>query len=264
MAQDIPPQLYLSLLSGKGRYGDVSREESRDNEVGLRLSESDCSFGKNSRRVLNVLDALAAICVHNDKGDIFFVSLSMNPDSSIMHVSSNGTVPTTLIDHLKKVRGQFKLLKDALILSSPTSADIESPDTSKTPKRMEYELMVEKTIYRYSYKKVQRRFAKRGPAILARYNDIVKNLEAINPALDTELLYVTHPLLRRIEVILENTIPQEQDLIDLIDIIAGLSVVWRDCLESTKETVLTWWDDLNGKSGLVSCVYDTSFVISYF
>ena len=65
---------------------------------------SDHLFTRYGKRygLLDVLDALAAICVHNDKGDIFFVSSALNPDSFTVHVFLNGTVPTTLIDHLKK------------------------------------------------------------------------------------------------------------------------------------------------------------------
>lgn len=250
MAQDIPPQLYLSLLSG--RYGDVSHlsEENRDNEVGSRLSDSDHPFRKDPHRLLDVLDALAAICVHNSKGDIFFVSLSMNPNSSSLHVSTNGTVSTALTDHLRKVRSQLKVLKDVLKPGPPTSADIESPDPGKSPERADCELMLQKTIYEYSYKKVQQRFTKRGPVILANYDVIVKNLEAKNLAADTELLDNTHVVLRAIGGALKDTNPQERHLSLLIEAIKALSMAWRECLESTEATVLTRWDDLTRKSGI--------------
>jgi hypothetical protein len=63
---------------------------------------------------MDLLDALAAICVHKKKGEIFFVSLAMYPDSTTLYVSSNKTVPATVTNYLRRLRGQLKQLHDAL------------------------------------------------------------------------------------------------------------------------------------------------------
>jgi hypothetical protein len=214
---------------------------------------------KHPDQLLDVLDALAAICVR-DKGDVFFVSLAMNPNSATLCVSTNGTVPATLTTHLRKIRGQLKKLKSVVEPGLPTSADIESPDSNNARLRMEGELELQRTIYEYSYEKLQRRFHKRGPGILARYDDITKGLEAKNIAADTEILAITRVLLRDIEDWLKpDAKPQEPYLILLIDTIAAMSKGWRTCLEDTgDENVLTRWDDLTRESGLASRIYDTS------
>jgi len=258
MAQNIVPQLYLSLLSG--RYGDVAHlsAEHRYNEVGSRLSASDHPFRKDPDPLLDVLDALAAICVRNATGDIFFVSLAMDPNSATLHVSTNGTVPATLITHLRIIRGQLRNLKSVVEPGPSTSADIESPDPNNTQLRADYELRLQQTIYEYSYKKVQRRFTKRGPSILARYDDILKGLEPNNLAADTELLALTRVLLRDIEDALKGAYPQERQLALLIETIVAMSKGWRKCLEATEANVLTRWDNLTRKSGLASRIYDTN------
>ena len=83
MAQIFAPELYLSLLSS--RDGDLSQEH-RDKAAASRQSLPN--------HLLNVLDALAAICIQN-KGDVFFVSLAMTPNSVTLCVSTNGTVPAS-------------------------------------------------------------------------------------------------------------------------------------------------------------------------
>ena len=254
MALNIVPQLYLSLLSG--RYGDVKHlsAEHRYNEIGSRLSASDHPFRKNPDRFL---DALAAICVRNDKGDVFFVSLVMDSNSATMHVSTNGTVPATLITHLHKIRGQLIQLKSVVESGPSTSDDIDSPDPNNTQARTDCELKLQQTIYEYSYKKLQRRFTKRGVAILDRYDDIMNGLEAKNDPEDTERLAIMRRLLHEIENVLKDANPQEGRLTLLIKIIAGMSMAWWEFLEATEANVLTRWDDLTSESGLASRIYDT-------
>jgi len=109
MAQKYLPELYLSLLSG--RDGDLS-----DKAIASRC-QSDHPLPKYPDHLLDVLDALAAICVRN-KGDVFFVSLAVDPNSTTLHVGTNGTVPATLITHLHKIQGQLKKL-DSVAASSP-------------------------------------------------------------------------------------------------------------------------------------------------
>ena len=258
MAQNIAPQVYLSLLSG--RYGDVAHlsAEHRDNEVRSRLSASDHPFRKDPDRLLDVLDSLAAICVRNDKGDVFFVSLAMDTNSATLHVSTNGTVPSTLITHLHKIRGQLRHLKSVVEPGPSTSADIDSPDPNNTQARTDCELKLQQTIYEYSYKKLQRRFTKRGVAILDRYDDIMKGLEAKNRPEDTKRLSMTRMLLRDIEGALKNANPQERHLTLLIKTIFGMNAAWRKFLKATDANVLTRWDDLTRESGLASRIYDAN------
>jgi hypothetical protein len=59
---------------------------------------------------MDLPDAFAAVCVQREKGDIFFVSLAMDPNATTLYVSSNQTVSATVISHLHKMRGQFKEL----------------------------------------------------------------------------------------------------------------------------------------------------------
>jgi len=91
MAQKICPELYLS-----------------DKAIASRC-QSDHPLPKYPDHLLDVLDALAAICVRH-KGDVFFVSLTVDPNSTTLHVSTNGTAPATLITHLHKIQGQLKKL----------------------------------------------------------------------------------------------------------------------------------------------------------
>src|SRR6266568_5685732 len=107
------PELYLSLLSG---YGDVSHisTEPRHNDIGSRIRVSGHPFGNDPNRFMDLLDALAATCVQKDKGEIFFVSLAMDSDSTTLYVSSNKTVPATVTNYLHRIRGQLKQLHDVL------------------------------------------------------------------------------------------------------------------------------------------------------
>ena len=194
MAQIFPPELYLSLLSS--RDGNLP-DQHCDKAVSSR--QSDNPLPKHPGHLLDVLDALAAICVR-DKGDVFFVSLAMNPNSATLCVSTNGTVLAALTTHLRNIRGQLQNLKSVVEPDPPTSADIECPDPNNAQLRKDGKLELQRTIYEYSYEKLQRRFNKRGPAILARYDEIMKGLEAKNIAADTEILVITRVLLRDIEV----------------------------------------------------------------
>ena len=190
----------------------------------------------------------------------------MNPNSATLCVSTNGTVLAALTAHLRNIRGQLQKLKSVMEPDPPTSADIECPDPNNAQLRKDSELELQRTIYEYSYEKLQRRFNKRGPAILARYDEIMKGLEAKNIAADSEILVITRVLLRDIEDWLKpDAKPQEPYLSLLIDTIAAMSKGWRTCLEAAgDENVLTRWDDLTRESGLASRIYDTSSSLSFF
>ena len=90
------PEFYLSLLSSRCR--GVSR---------LSEEQSDTSnpFRKDPDRLLDVLldHALAAICVSNERGDVFCVSLAMDSNGAKLYVSTNGPVPANVtVHHLEK------------------------------------------------------------------------------------------------------------------------------------------------------------------
>jgi hypothetical protein len=246
------PELYLSLLSS--RYA-----ERRDNDVGSRILQVDEPFHKVPDRLL---DALAAICVHKEQGDIFFVSLAMDSIATTLYVSTNGTVPATVTNHLRIIWRKLKDLKSVLDSASSPPPNIESPDPNNTQLRSDVELDIQRIIYEYCYKKVQRRFRKRGPDILAKYDTIAESLRSNNTviAADTKLLNITRRLLEDINDFLQDQIPQELRFTHLIKSIAVLSVNWKKHLGAVEESevgLLTQWDNLTCKSGLVSPIYDT-------
>jgi len=70
-------------------------------------------FSDRDNRFMDLLDALAAICVHKEKGETFFVSLAMGLDSTTLYVSSNKMVPATVTNYLCKIRGQLEQHHDA-------------------------------------------------------------------------------------------------------------------------------------------------------
>ncbi|KIK01195.1 hypothetical protein K443DRAFT_578331 [Laccaria amethystina LaAM-08-1] len=230
-SQNTTPELYLSLLSG--RHSDVSH-----------LSTEQCHpFPNDPDRLMDLLDALAAVCIRKEKGEVFFVSLAMDLKAVTLYVSSNKSVPATVISHLHKIQGQLKELRKVVEPNPSIPADNEtSPDPNKTQSRTDGELELQKTIYEHSYSKLRRRFFKRAPAILAIYKTTVKSLQANDK--DAERLHLTHWALEHIQGLLQNDRPP-CSLTDLIETIDGMSAVWRDCLNAAgSEDILTRWDNL--------------------
>jgi hypothetical protein len=84
MAQNPMPELYLSLLSG--RYSDVSHisTEQHHNNIGPHISGNP--FCKDPNRLMDLLDAFAAVCVRREKGEVFFVSLAMDPHAATLYI----------------------------------------------------------------------------------------------------------------------------------------------------------------------------------
>lgn len=121
-SQNTTPELYLSLLSGQ--HGDVSHlsTEQRHNDVGSRLSGHP--FPKDSDRLMDLLDAVAAVCIRKEKAEVFFVSLAMDPKAATLYVSSNESVPATVISHLHKIRGQLKELRKVVEPSPSITVDL--------------------------------------------------------------------------------------------------------------------------------------------
>lgn len=191
---------------------------------------------------MNLLDALAAICVHKETKEVYFVSLAMDPNAVTLHVSSNENVPATVATHLCKIRGQLKELRKVLDIP-PIPPDSEtSPDPNKTQLRADHEFQLQRTIYEYSYCKLRQRFVKRAPAILDRFETTTKKLQA-SPE-DAELLHLTHWYLKHIQDLLRNDKPTNS-LTDLIQTIDEMSRAWWSHLNAAgKEDILTQWDDL--------------------
>jgi hypothetical protein len=74
---------------------------------------------------------------------------------------------------------------------------------------------------------------------------------------DTDLLVVTHQLLKHIQSQLKSERPP-LDLINLIQTIDEMSVGWWDHLKAVgDEDILTCWDDLICMSGLTFRIYET-------
>lgn len=74
------PEFYLSLLSG--RRSNVSYVSKEQRVFGH-------PFFKDPDQLMDILDALAAVCIRREKGEVFFVSLAMDPEAATLYVSSN-------------------------------------------------------------------------------------------------------------------------------------------------------------------------------
>jgi hypothetical protein len=141
--------------------------------------------------------------------------------------------------------------------SSPPP-NIESPNPNNTQLRSDVELDIQRIIYKYCYPKVQRRFRKRGPEILAKYDTIAESLYSSNTVIDADikLLNTTRRLLENINDFLQDQIPEEPRFTGLIKSIAVLSVNWKKHLGAVEEDgLLTRWDNLTFKSGVVCPIY---------
>lgn len=92
-------------------------------------------------------------------------------------------------------------------------AKVEFADPNHTPSREDGEVEIQRTIYEYSFKKVQKRFTRKGPTILSRYVDIMKALEAKVDSEDIHLLDLTRKALKIIQKCLENEKPDVSGLI---------------------------------------------------
>jgi hypothetical protein len=259
MAQSLTPELYLSLLSGRcGSTSHVSTER-RHNHIASRISGHP--FPNDRDRLMDLLDALAAVCIHKDKAEVFFVSLAMDSEAVTLHVSSNTTAPATVTSHLTRIWGKLRMLQAVVEFDPPIPADSEtSPDPNNTKSRTDNELELQMIIYEYSFSKLRRRFLKRAPAILAIYNETMTSLRANNTTEDTSLLRNTYYLLQHIHSLLQDEGPPHgQCLIDLIQTIDMMSQGWRNELKAVGgKDILTRWDNLIRASGLTFCIYGTT------
>ena len=252
MAQKPTPEFYLWLLSG--RFGSVSRisPEERNNGVESRLSDPGGPFLNDPDKLVNLLDAIAALCVQKEKAEVFFVSLSMDSTGATIYVASNEAVPLSVVSHLHEIQTQLKKLKAVLEYEPLTSESETSPDSSVTPLRTASELDLQKLVYTYSYRKLRQRFSKRGPKILNQYDNIIKSLKDISHE-EADLLDGTHNLLRMLQHLLEDEEPPHgPDLIKLVETIDLLNKGWR---QKIGDKVLAKWEATAGKSGLASRIY---------
>lgn len=252
MAQNPTPEIYLSLLSGRRTVPHITGEEC-NNDVRSRLSDHPSPIGRDPDRLMDILDAIAAICIHKPKAGVFFVSLSVESNGATLYVASNKEVPLTVISHLYDVRVQLKKLK-AVIQNSETS-----PDSNNSTSQANVELELQTMIYAHSYSKLRQRCLKRAPAILGQYHAIMKIicLEDISKT-DADLLNGTYGLLRKIQDHLEQseTPPFGPPLDALIETIDLLSRGWRGHLRAVgNKGVLSQWENATRKSSLVSRIY---------
>jgi len=256
MTQNLSPEFYLSLLSG--REGDVSHisMEQRDNQVGSRLSGHP--FIQDPERLLDVLDALASICVHDR--EVFFVSLAMNSAGATLYVSTNGEVPATAIDHLVNIQQRLKALKAVLEPGPPSN--VESPDPNHTQERADRELGLQSMIYEYSYPKLRRRYKKRGPAILEQYETIISKLLGSDVE-ESDRFSRTRGLLLVIDEKLKSRKPPPGPrLVTLIRAITLLNKLWQQQLKHIGDNdSLGKWDRATSASDLASRIRDTDKLI---
>ncbi|EDQ99920.1 uncharacterized protein LACBIDRAFT_334617 [Laccaria bicolor S238N-H82] len=207
LSQNTTPELYLSLLSG--------RHEQRHNDAGSRLSGHP--FPKDPHQLMDLLDALAAVCIRKEKGEVFFVSLAMamDPKAATLYVSSNESVPATVISHLYKIWGQLKELQKA-VEPSPLSIPADNKTLSNPNKTLSH--------------------------MDAIYETTAKSLQANNK--DAKFLHLTCLVLKHIQGLLQNDRPPHC-LTDLIQTIDRMSVAWWDHLNTAEiDNILTHWDNL--------------------
>jgi hypothetical protein len=205
---------------------------------------------------MDLLDALAAVCIRKEKGEVFFVSLAMDQKTVTLYVSSNESVPAAVISHLRKIRGQLKELRKVVKPNPSNPADNEtSPEPNKSQSHTDGELELQKTIYEHSYSKLRLRFSKRAPVILAIYETTMKSLQANDK--DAKLLRLTRQALEHIQGLLQNGRPL-RSLTNLIRPIGAMSLAWRDHLKAAgDEDILTCWDNSIREFGLTFHIYET-------
>jgi len=209
---------------------------------------------------MDLLDALAAICVHKAKGETFFVSLAMDSDSTTLYISSNHTVPATVTNYLFRIRGQLKNLRDALEFPSITTINEISPNPNVTPQRTEGELGLQKIMYEHTYLKLRQRFFKRAPAILKEYPAVEKTLtrEGITTE-EAALLQSVQQILQFMKDELQSDkLPAGEKLHFLI---TGIAAIAAD----KHLGIVTRWDNLIRTSSLPFriCFHSSSLTFRY-
>jgi hypothetical protein len=85
-----------------GRHGGVSMSAvQRYNNVGPRLSRHP--FPNDPDPLMDLLDALAAICVRKEKWEVFYVFMAIDPNAVTLFVSSNETVPASVTSRFDRL-----------------------------------------------------------------------------------------------------------------------------------------------------------------
>jgi hypothetical protein len=237
------PELYLSILSGRENGVSSLSQEQRNKNTGIHLSgDSSHPFSEDPERLLDVLDAIASICVVDR--EVYFVSLAMDPNHAMLYVSTNGKVPATVTAHLLGIWRGLKELK-AVLEPGP----LNSPDLNVTQARTDCELKLQQMMYQHSYPKLRRRFQKRWPTILQKYKVIESFLPTSN-ADDCQIISVTYDLLSQIDTLLQ----EEQLSTRLIQTIVMLSGTWRG--HKRRVELLNAWEEITCMSGLAFRIYD--------
>ena len=103
------------------------------NNTGTHLSgDSSHPFSEDPERLLDVLDAIASICVVDR--EVYFVSLAMDPNHATLYVSTNGKVPATVTAHLLGIRRGLEELK-AVLEPGPLNNTIHTRSSNDDFKR---------------------------------------------------------------------------------------------------------------------------------
>ena len=195
---------------------------------------------------MDLLDAIAAICVRKEKGETFFVSLAMDSNSTTLHVSSNKTVPAVVTNYLYRIRGQLQQLQSALEFNpSITNSNEISPNPNDTQQQTEGELELQRMIYEHTYLKFRRRFLKRAPAILKVYPSIMDSLQHEGITTDeATVLGLIQQLLGWMEKRLQSEkLPAGQDLVSMIRGISAMCVDNR-LAGAGDVNIVARWDNL--------------------
>jgi hypothetical protein len=189
MHQDPTPELYLSLLSGCPSNVSHLSMEQRYNNIGSHLSGHP--FLKDPDQLMDLLNTLTAVHIWREKGEVFFVSLAIDLKAAIPYVSSNKSIPATIIFHLCIIQDQLKELQKVVECSPSILADNKtSPDPNKTKPHTDSKLKLQKTMYKHLYSKLCLHFSKKAPTILEVYKTTMKSLQANDKK--AKLLRVTY------------------------------------------------------------------------
>jgi len=161
----VPPQSFIyQFFQGEKTTCRASRKSSATTTQDfVCLATLGHPSSQDPERLLDVLDAIASICVVDR--EIYFVSLAMDPNHATLYVSTNGEVPITVIAHLIDIRRRLKELK-AVLEPGPLTNSNTDPNVTQARTDSELKLQLQQMMHQHSCPKLRRRFQKRGPAIL--------------------------------------------------------------------------------------------------
>lgn len=101
----LSPEAYFAILYGNRNYMERVTPDSPSSQK--RVSSKD-------RRLRDILDALAAVCVAEAQQHIA-VSMSLTPSGVTLYVSGTGASPHLAANHLLTLRTLLKAFKTSLV-----------------------------------------------------------------------------------------------------------------------------------------------------